>query len=167
MISVGMGAPCAAQLERSLASGWRTARGRYIGGAERRTIRPERGAQWTSRSSGRCWCGPTGQTSRPARPSRGRCCSACWSTPTASVAAERLVDDLWEGDPPPSAAATLQGYVSQLRKAVGADRLVTRAGGYELVVGPGELDAHRFDAEVAEARRRLAAGEPDGAVDAI
>ncbi len=81
-----------------------------------------------------------------------------------SIPAERLVDDLWEGDPPPSAAATLQGYVSQLRKVVGADRLVSRAGGYQLTVDAGELDVDRFEAEVAEGRRLLAAGDAEGAV---
>jgi predicted ATPase/DNA-binding SARP family transcriptional activator len=69
------------------------------------------------------------------------------------VAAERLIEDVWDDDPPPSAATTLQGYVSQLRKALGPDRLLTKAGGYELVVEAGELDAQVFEAEVAEGRR--------------
>jgi DNA-binding SARP family transcriptional activator len=68
------------------------------------------------------------------------------------VSADQLVEDLWDERPPPSASATLQGYVSQLRKAVGTDRLLTRAGGYELVVEPGELDRDVFTAEVAECR---------------
>src|SRR5207237_6705726 len=78
-----------------------------------------------------------------------------------------LIDDLWEGDPPRTADQTLQGYVSQLRKAFGADRLVTRAGGYELTVEPGELDADDFEASVADARRQIAADEPELAMERL
>jgi predicted ATPase/DNA-binding SARP family transcriptional activator len=81
-----------------------------------------------------------------------------------AVAAERLIEDLWEGEPPRTAEQTLQGYVSQLRKALGADRLLTRGGGYELVLESGTLDAEDFETSVAEARHRIAAGEPDNAL---
>lgn len=64
----------------------------------------------------------------------------------------RLIEDLWGGDPPPGAAGTLQSHVSQLRRVIGADHLRTGGGGYQLVVGDGELDALVFEAEVAEAR---------------
>ena len=75
-----------------------------------------------------------------------------------SVRAERLVDDLWEGAPPAKAAQVLQTYVSQLRKVVGADRVRTEGGGYRLVVGQGEIDVGRFEADV-EAGRAAAARE--------
>jgi predicted ATPase/class 3 adenylate cyclase len=84
-----------------------------------------------------------------------------------AVAAETLVDDLWSGMPPRSAATTLQGYISQLRKVLGPERLVTRAGGYELVVGPGELDAEVLDSVVTDARRRLSTNDFAGAADAF
>jgi predicted ATPase/DNA-binding SARP family transcriptional activator len=83
------------------------------------------------------------------------------------VPTARLVDDLWEGEPPRTAEQTLHGYVSQLRKAIGADRLLTRSGGYELHLEPGELDAEEFEASLATARRALAAGEPRTAVDLL
>jgi DNA-binding SARP family transcriptional activator len=72
------------------------------------------------------------------------------------VPTERLIDDLWGDDPPARATKTLQVYVSQLRKELGADRLVTRPPGYELRVTDGELDLDRFEALAAAAREELA-----------
>src|SRR5215218_9852943 len=37
------------------------------------------------------------------------------------VASERLVDELWGERPPPTAGKILQNYVSQLRRALGAN----------------------------------------------
>ncbi len=65
------------------------------------------------------------------------------------VAADKLIDELWE-TPPGDAHAALQNQVSRLRKVLG-DRLTTRAPGYVLRVEPGELDLDRFRAAVAEA----------------
>jgi DNA-binding SARP family transcriptional activator len=61
------------------------------------------------------------------------------------VARDRLVDLLWEDDPPDTARKALQGYVSQLRKAVGGNRLQTRAPGYLLALDDDELDVARFE----------------------
>ena len=66
------------------------------------------------------------------------------------VAPDALIDELWGERPPPSAAHTLQVYVSRLRSAFrqsGGDDgiLVTRPAGYLLRVGFGELDLHRFE----------------------
>ena len=41
------------------------------------------------------------------------------------VGSDRLVEDLWAGRPPATAAKVLQTYVSQLRKALGNDVIVT------------------------------------------
>jgi len=57
------------------------------------------------------------------------------------VGVDRLVDLLWNGDPPASARANLQVYVHRLRRLLGEDRLVHRPPGYVMVVRPGELDA--------------------------
>jgi DNA-binding SARP family transcriptional activator len=72
------------------------------------------------------------------------------------VAADALVDGLWER-PPPSAPKVLQVYVSQLRKAIGAERIETRAPGYRLRVAAEEHDVGRFEGLVSAAR---AAAEP-------
>jgi DNA-binding SARP family transcriptional activator len=72
------------------------------------------------------------------------------------VSAERLIDDLWEGDPPRSATTTLQTYVSQLRKQLGFATLETRSTGYRLHVPSGGLDAQSFEQRVAEVERAVA-----------
>ena len=61
-----------------------------------------------------------------------------------SVSVERLVDELWGESPPAHAIKLVQGYVSGLRKRLGADRLVTRRLGYLVRVGPSELDSAEF-----------------------
>src|SRR5262249_4418386 len=61
------------------------------------------------------------------------------------VSTDRLIDGLWGEHPPRTALNTLQYFVSRLRKALGADRIVTRAPGYLARVAPGELDLERFE----------------------
>jgi DNA-binding SARP family transcriptional activator len=62
-----------------------------------------------------------------------------------TVSVERIVDDLWGETPPPAAENTVQQYVSQLRKLLGSERILTRAPGYQLSLSPGELDVRRFE----------------------
>ena len=82
------------------------------------------------------------------------------------VPSERLIEGLWDGEPPPSAAKALQNAVSQVRRALarddpgGAGPLATEHGGYVLRVAPGELDADRFEALLAEGREALDHGDP-------
>ena len=83
------------------------------------------------------------------------------------VSSDRLIDELWEGDPPPTAAKMIQNGVSQLRKLIEPDVLVTRSPGYLLVVGPSELDADRFQRIVEKARSDLGSGEPAQAAEAL
>ena len=71
------------------------------------------------------------------------------------VAAHALADALWSDDPPESSANIIQTYVSLLRKVLGAERIVSRSGGYVLELRPAELDVTRFEALVHEARRTL------------
>ncbi len=60
------------------------------------------------------------------------------------VSVERLLDDLWGERQPTSGAKALHVYVSQLRKVIGEDRVVTQAPGYALRLDPDELDVTRF-----------------------
>ncbi|WPO72522.1 BTAD domain-containing putative transcriptional regulator [Streptomyces sp. KN37] len=72
-----------------------------------------------------------------------------------AVSADRLIDDLWGGRPPGNPANALQAKVSQLRRAVGRDRVVRQAPGYLLRVDPAagdEVDAVRFGELVGGAR---------------
>ncbi len=74
------------------------------------------------------------------------------------VATDRLIENLWAGRPPATAAKVLQTYVSQLRKALAADAIVTGPAGYALRVDPGRVDLHRFEALLTDAREAEPAG---------
>ena len=71
------------------------------------------------------------------------------------VSTDRLIEELWNGEPPATATKSVQVYVTRLRRALGARRIVTQGRGYELVVAPGELDVDKFDILV-----RAASGAP-------
>ena len=77
-----------------------------------------------------------------------------------AVSSERLIDEVWGDRPPATAAKTLQGYVSHLRKALRGDLLRTQGSGYVLGVEAAEFDSDRFEALAAEGRGALAAGNP-------
>jgi DNA-binding SARP family transcriptional activator len=79
------------------------------------------------------------------------------------VSADRLIDELWPAEPPQNAANALQYHVSQLRKSLGADAIVTQPPGYVLRVGPNELDLLRFERLVSEAARAA----PDAASELL
>nr|WP_246090564.1 BTAD domain-containing putative transcriptional regulator [Nonomuraea deserti] len=84
--------------------------------------------------------------------------------PGQVVPAETLIDGLWGADPPGDAANALQALVSRLRKALrGVGAVESRAGGYRLVVGAQDVDAHRFEGLAARGRRELAAERPQAA----
>ena len=84
------------------------------------------------------------------------------------VSVERLIEDLWEGSSRPEAASTLRAHVSKLRKAL-ADRaaIVAEAGGYRLVLDPGESDVSDFDAVLSVARGQAQDGDPSGAAQSF
>ena len=70
------------------------------------------------------------------------------------VSADRLVDELWGGEPPTSGPTALQVAISRLRKALGpaGGRLETRPPGYVLRLRPDELDVDAFTRLVDEGR---------------
>jgi len=77
------------------------------------------------------------------------------------VSRDRLIEELWAGQPPAGGSQSLDVYISRLRKAfreAGAnDVLATRSPGY--VLHAGETDARCFEALAAQGREALAAGE--------
>jgi DNA-binding SARP family transcriptional activator len=78
------------------------------------------------------------------------------------VSADRLIEELYNGRPPPTAAKSLQAHISRLRSALRPeDRLHTRPGGYVLEVAPDELDADRAARLLAEGRKARGAGDHD------
>jgi len=68
-----------------------------------------------------------------------------------AVSSDRLIDELWDGQPPDTAAKALQGYVSSLRKQLGQETVETVGSGYRLTVTE-DIDALRFEDLLAEAR---------------
>lgn len=90
--------------------------------------------------------------------------------PGEVVSTDALIDQVWPDKPPARAANLVSVYVHHLRRLIGDAKgqvLVTRAPGYQVVPGPGELDADRFAALVGEGRQALASGAPDRAVDLL
>jgi DNA-binding SARP family transcriptional activator len=78
------------------------------------------------------------------------------------VSTDRLLDVLWDGEPPRTAATSLQNMVSALRKQLGREHVVTRPPGYALDVDPRQVDLGRLEqliaaAKLGEAEQRAAA----------
>ncbi|MGP3969687.1 AfsR/SARP family transcriptional regulator [Streptomyces sp. 6N223] len=91
--------------------------------------------------------GPDGR-SRDAGPPQQRCLLAVLAmAPGRPVAAETLLDRLWDQDPPGNARDALYTYVSRLRRV-----LRRAAGGYVLDLAAEEVDVHRSRALARRAR---------------
>ena len=94
-------------------------------------------------------------------------------SPDVPVHRETLIDALWPGDPPATAAHLLQTYVSRLRRILDPGRpprdpqglLVSAGTSYRLHVTADQLDLLAFRQMAADARAAAAAGEPDAACD--
>ncbi|WP_188194120.1 BTAD domain-containing putative transcriptional regulator [Nonomuraea sp. SYSU D8015] len=77
------------------------------------------------------------------------------------VPVDRLIDDLWRGEPPPAnAAGSLHTYIARLRRALEPGRLpraasgvlVSAAPGYAVQLDEDAVDAWRFERLLREAR---------------
>lgn len=77
-----------------------------------------------------------------------------------SVPADRLIEDLWHGEPPREALKSLQMHIGRLRRALGParDLLETVSGGYRLNLQPDALDLSRFEQRAERGRRLVADG---------
>jgi DNA-binding SARP family transcriptional activator/FixJ family two-component response regulator len=91
------------------------------------------------------------------------------------VSVEQLIDDLWPEQPPARAAATVQVFVSALRRALEPERsrgeaatvLVTASPGYLLDIEPDTVDAHAFADLVVRGRQALDTGDPERAAQLL
>ncbi|GAB93774.1 AfsR/SARP family transcriptional regulator [Gordonia rhizosphera] len=69
------------------------------------------------------------------------------------VSTDRLIDDLWNGEPPPKALSSLQAHISNLRRVVEPDRpprapariLVSEPPGYALRLSRDSVDVWEFE----------------------
>jgi DNA-binding SARP family transcriptional activator len=77
---------------------------------------------------------------------------------SSAVSTDKLIDAVWGDRPPKTAANTMAAYVLRLRRLIGSDALITRARGYELIVGDDDVDAVVFERTLAAARRELHMG---------
>jgi len=73
------------------------------------------------------------------------------------VSSADLIDGIWEEQAPDQARHALHVYVSELRRALGADAIETRRGGYRLCVAEERVDALLFEQMV----RRVNGGPPE------
>ncbi len=89
------------------------------------------------------------------------------------LSSDRLIDELWAEDPPGDAGAALQAHVSRLRKLLEPEHggeprvIVTSQPGYVIRADADTLDLLRFEALVAEGRRRLEDGAASGAAEVL
>jgi DNA-binding SARP family transcriptional activator len=91
------------------------------------------------------------------------------------VAVDVLIEELWAGNPPPAAMASLQTYVSNLRRVLEPHRaprtpatvLRTRAPGYQLDSSTADVDVHRFTDHATAGRQALDRADPQRALDEL
>jgi DNA-binding SARP family transcriptional activator/WD40 repeat protein len=79
------------------------------------------------------------------------------------VSPDELADAIWGDAPPASWSKQVQICVSRLRRVLGATTIETAPGGYRLHIDESELDAGRFEEQIARGRGFAATGEPDRA----
>ena len=91
-----------------------------------------------------------------------------------TVSSDRLIDRLWQGEPPATASAALQVYVAKLRGVIAecpTATITTVGGGYRFDVDIATIDSHQFEQLAAvkeEAARagRVVSPEEVAAIDA-
>ena len=108
-----------------------------------------------------------GETARVAAPKQRALLAMLALQAPRVVSRDVLMDQLWDGAAPRSAASTVQVYVSQLRKVLGATAIVTRRPGYALQVGEGCVDVAVFGERYTRAREHIDSGDLSVAANVI
>lgn len=93
------------------------------------------------------------------------------------VSVDRLIDSVWEDEPPAKALTSLRSYLANLRKSLApssppaasaAPRLESRHSGYQLNLVDGDsVDLHEFEDLVKTGYGALGRGEADKAFDVL
>ncbi|MEV7968064.1 BTAD domain-containing putative transcriptional regulator [Sphaerisporangium sp. NPDC088356] len=99
----------------------------------------------------------------------------CMLAAPRPMSPSRIIDALWEDEPPAGALNTVQAYVSKLRRilepgrvrAVAPTVLVSKLGGYALVIPAESLDLTRARAHADQGARLLGEGDLPGARDEL
>ena len=109
----------------------------------------------------------TGQEWTPVKAAKWRALLASLLlAPGRLASTDQIIDDLWGDRPPARASNQISVYVHHLRRLIGDTNgkiLVTRSPGYQIVLGPGDLDADRFGRLAADGQAALAAGDHEAA----
>ena len=85
------------------------------------------------------------------------------------VSTDRLIEIVFQGEPPAGATTTIRSYVARLRRALAdgesgnGQLIVTESPGYVLRVGVERIDAERFAAAIEAARHQLTEKDAVGA----
>jgi DNA-binding SARP family transcriptional activator len=83
------------------------------------------------------------------------------------VPTEVVCDLLWSGEPPRSAATTLHGYISGLRRTLGPESIRTESPGYVVHLGDQQLDTATFAELVTLGREAAEDGRYERAAQAF
>jgi predicted ATPase/DNA-binding SARP family transcriptional activator len=87
-----------------------------------------------------------------------------------TVSSDRLIDRLWQGEPPATASAALQVYVAKLRGVIAecpTATITTVGGGYRFDVDIATIDSHQFEQLAGRGRSALLAGSLRTAVETL
>jgi hypothetical protein len=103
-------------------------------------------------AAGGCWRGRSGRLGRGKR--RGLLALLLIHA-NEVVSQDRLIEALWGERPPATPRTALQVLVSDLRKELGEEILLTRPSGYVLTAQPEDLDAAEFARLLDGGRRAL------------
>ena len=79
------------------------------------------------------------------------------------VASERLADALWVDDVPSTWPKQIQASIGLIRRGLGTGSVATLPDGYQLTLGPDDVDVSRFEQLVERGRALVRSGEPDRA----
>ena len=88
------------------------------------------------------------------------------------VSRDELIETLWTGEPPASAAAIIHVRVSELRRflgpsVTGSSPLLTIGGGYQLVIAHDGVDSSRFQSRAESGHRALMSSHYEAAADTL
>src|SRR5580704_6660889 len=78
------------------------------------------------------------------------------------VSVDGLINELWPSGPPAAARKLISGYAARVRSLIGdgdGPLLVTRPPGYALLIGRSDVDAWRFEDQLAVGREALNDGD--------
>jgi DNA-binding SARP family transcriptional activator len=84
-----------------------------------------------------------------------------------AVAADRLIDELWDDDHIANPTNALHAQIAQLRRLLGREAVVRTGSGYQLAADEDQVDTARFERLVRDGRAAVADGDVGRAADRL